>query len=119
MSLSDHHVRSAKDERELDRILDAIERADWLLWWAARTPVNLHQSLVLAACDCARTALQYVPAGEDRPRLAIEAAERWNDGDYGPGSAMARATASSLKGQSSSTLPPLRATMITSTSAAA
>jgi hypothetical protein len=30
--------------------------------------------VVLAACDCARTALRYVPPGEDRPLLAIEAA---------------------------------------------
>ena len=29
------------------------------------------------ACACARRALPYVPAGEDRPRLAIEAAEKW------------------------------------------
>lgn len=28
MSLADHHVRAARDERELDRILSAIERAD-------------------------------------------------------------------------------------------
>jgi len=33
--------------------------------------------LVLAACACARRVLQYVPMHEDRPRLAIEAAERW------------------------------------------
>ena len=53
------------------------ERADWLLWWAAQTSANKHTAVVLAACACARTALKYVPAGEDRPRLAIEAAERW------------------------------------------
>jgi hypothetical protein len=35
--------------------------------------------VVRLACQCARTALQYVPNGEDRPRLAIEAAERWAD----------------------------------------
>jgi hypothetical protein len=56
---------------------DQCERADWLLWWAARTPANNQQAIVRAACACARTALQYVPASEDRPRLAIEAAERW------------------------------------------
>jgi hypothetical protein len=36
---------------------------------------------VLAACDCARLALVHVPAGEHRPRLAIEIAERWAGGD--------------------------------------
>ncbi len=52
------------------------ERADWLLWWAARTPANTHQQIVLAAAGCAGLALRFVPAGEDRPRLAIEAARR-------------------------------------------
>ncbi|MEK7476331.1 MAG: hypothetical protein AAB152_11960 [Candidatus Coatesbacteria bacterium] len=33
--------------------------------------------LVLAACACARRSLQHVPTHEDRPRIAIEAAERW------------------------------------------
>jgi hypothetical protein len=30
-------------------------------------------------CDCAATALKYVPKGEDRPRLAIEAARKYAD----------------------------------------
>jgi hypothetical protein len=37
--------------------------------------------VVRAACDCARTALRYVPGGEDRPRLAIETAEAWCRGE--------------------------------------
>ena len=36
--------------------------------------------VVLAACDCAETALRYVPAGEDRPRRAIETARAWARG---------------------------------------
>ena len=56
---------------------EQCERADWLLWWAAKTEANTHQQVVLAACACARRALRFVPEGEDRPRLAIEAAERW------------------------------------------
>jgi hypothetical protein len=40
-----------------------------------------HRALVLATGACARTALEYVPAGEDRPRLAIETAERWARGE--------------------------------------
>ena len=57
------------------------ERADWLLWilginadepgWITR------QEVVRLACQCARRALVNVPVGEDGPRLAIEAAERW------------------------------------------
>jgi hypothetical protein len=35
------------------------------------------RKLVLCACECARLALKYVPPGEERPRLAIEAAEKW------------------------------------------
>lgn len=59
------------------QIWDNCERADWLLWWAARTEANSHQQIVLVSCQCARRALKYVPEGEDRPRLAIEAAEAW------------------------------------------
>jgi len=59
------------------RTWDECERPDWLLWWAARTPVNTKAQIVKAACDCARLVLHLVPAGEERPRLAIEAAERW------------------------------------------
>jgi len=54
-------------------------RGDWMLWLATR--VNVDRRLVVrAACDCARLALQYVPFGEDRPRLVIEIAEAWCDG---------------------------------------
>jgi hypothetical protein len=59
-------------------VWENCERADWLLWWAARDGFD-HVEIVRAACACARTALKYVPDGEDRPRLAIEAAERWCD----------------------------------------
>ncbi len=55
------------------------ERGDWMLWLAARrAPRRL---VVLAACACARTALVYAPAVEERPRRAIEIAERWARGD--------------------------------------
>ena len=57
----------------------ACERADWLLWYAGKRGVD-RKILVRAACACARTVLPYVPVGEDRPRLAIEMAERWCDG---------------------------------------
>ena len=58
----------------------ACERADWLLWYAGRHGDVDRRLLVRAACACARTVLPYVPVGEDRPRLAIEMAERWCDG---------------------------------------
>src|ERR1700674_5812415 len=53
------------------------DRADWMLWWSARTKKNTKQQIVLAACDCARLVLHLVTVGEYRPRLAIEAAEKW------------------------------------------
>jgi hypothetical protein len=55
------------------------ERADWMLWFAARVEID-RKALVLAACDCAETALRFVPEGEDRPRVAIETARRWARG---------------------------------------
>ena len=52
------------------------ERAEWMLWVATRIDID-RKLLVLAACACAETALKYVPAGEDRPRKAIETARAW------------------------------------------
>lgn len=52
------------------------ERGDWLLWFAARCGTD-RKVLVRGACACARTALKYVPKGEDRPLKAIQTAERW------------------------------------------
>ena len=55
---------------------DEATRADWLLWWARKLGVE-QVTLARAACQIARTVLHLVPSGEERPRLAIEAAERW------------------------------------------
>lgn len=64
-------------QRTATETWEQCARADWLLWWAANTKANTRQQVVLAACACARRALRFVSEGEDRPRLAIEAAERW------------------------------------------
>ena len=71
--------------KDLHTVWTTCERGDWLLWltgkmagkprWATRKQV------VLAACACAETALKYVPAGEDRPRKAIETARAWVHGE--------------------------------------
>jgi hypothetical protein len=58
----------------------ACERGDWLLWLAAKAHLD-RKRLVQAACACARQALDYIPDGEDRPRLAIETAEAWARGE--------------------------------------
>ena len=65
-------------ERSAREAYTQCERADWLLW--ALGQIVDRQLLVLAACACARRALQYVPAGEMRPLRAIETAERWSRG---------------------------------------
>jgi hypothetical protein len=66
-------------DRDSAKMWAECERPDWLIWWAGHTVPR--QELVLAACDCAETALRYVPKGEDRPRLAIETARRWARGE--------------------------------------
>jgi hypothetical protein len=51
------------------------ERGDWMIWLLTH-PATIQDDrlLRLLACDIAETVLHFVPAGEDRPRLAIEAA---------------------------------------------
>ena len=66
-------------DRDSGQMWADCERPDWLLWWAAHAVPR--QELVLAACDCAETALRFVPANEHRPRLAIETARRWARGE--------------------------------------
>ena len=65
----DHHGRAAweacEDARELLRLLTYVD----------------HNAAVLAACACARTALKYIPPGEDRPLKAIQTAEAWTRGE--------------------------------------
>jgi len=55
------------------------KRADWMLWLAGSLDID-RKLLVLAACDCAETALQYVPEGEDRPAKAIQVSRNWCGG---------------------------------------
>ena len=64
-------------DRTARQAWDECPRADWLLWWAAKTPANTRSEIVLTVRVCVRRALRFVAAGEDRSRLAIEAVERW------------------------------------------
>lgn len=66
-------------DRDLETTWRECERADWLLWLVG--PRIPRTDLVWLACQCARTALVYVPEGEDRPRLCVETAERWARGE--------------------------------------
>jgi len=56
------------------------ENPEWLIWLADRIGAT-HQQIVLAACACVRTALKYIPEEEERPLMAIEAAEAWARGE--------------------------------------
>jgi len=59
-------------------IWDASPRGDWLLDYAQDAGAPW-PAIVRAAAACVRPALRFVPEGEDRPRLAVEAAEAWVD----------------------------------------
>ena len=55
---------------------NCCQRGDWMMWLLTKLPTPKEVSVTLA-CGLARSVLHLVPASEDRPRLAIEAAERW------------------------------------------
>ena len=61
-----------------DEFWSSVGRSDWMFWLAAR--LIDRKVLVRAACACARTTLKFVKPGEDRPRIAIETAEKWTVG---------------------------------------
>jgi hypothetical protein len=69
-------------DRSLARAWAECERADWMVWLAARG-VNqgspLHIAIVRAAVACVRPALKDVPKGEKRLAEALRVALRWCD----------------------------------------
>jgi hypothetical protein len=73
-------IRWAESQPDAETAWRRCPRGDWLLWVAARLDID-RKRLVRAACACARTALSHVPAGEERPRIAIETAEAWARGE--------------------------------------
>ena len=66
--------------RTAKKAWDECPRGDWLLWIASRGGVD-RKRVVLAACACARLALKFVKADENRPFKAIETAEAWTRGE--------------------------------------
>jgi len=86
-----HDLRACSEARDWARNKDlhevwvTCERVDWLLWLAGRMAGApgwpTRNQIILAACACAETALKFVPEGELRPRLAIEAARAFVRGD--------------------------------------
>jgi len=79
MSACDGAVEWARTQPSYAVAWRRCARPDWLLWLAGRCCRTLAQrrALVLAACDCAETALRFVPAGEVRPAEAIRVARAW------------------------------------------
>ena len=75
----------AKEQPNPQSAWNTCEHGDWMLWLLGKLSKGPRSKsrklLVLTACECARLALKYVPEGEDRPRLAIETAERWTRGE--------------------------------------
>ncbi len=84
MSACSEAVEFARTQPDLATAWKNCERGDWMLWLAGRLagPAgdDRRRPLTLAACGCARLALERFekrnPA-ESRPRRAIETAESW------------------------------------------
>jgi hypothetical protein len=77
-------IQWAKTQPNKQAAWNACERGDWLLWILGKTckpNSRQHKQLVLAACQCARLSLRWVPAGKNNPLIAIDTAELWARGE--------------------------------------
>jgi len=71
---------NSRPEANFITLWDETIDPTWLPYFAeagGATP----QQIILAACGVARLCLPLIPAGEDRPRIAIETAEAWCRGE--------------------------------------
>src|SRR3990172_9331619 len=73
-------VEWARTQPSLARAWRVCPRGDWMLWLAEKRHVD-RKRLTWVACQCARTALRYVPDGEARPLRCIEVTEAWTRGE--------------------------------------
>ena len=78
----------AKDYSTLRAAWKVCERGDWMLWLCEKMEGKkgwpTRQQVVLVACDCAELSLPIFEKeypNDKRPRLAIEAARAWANGD--------------------------------------
>ena len=72
----------ARDYPDLQTAWSQCKRSDWMIWLLARTTLDQDDPrLRLMACDFAEAVLIYVPAGEVRPRQAIEVARAFARGE--------------------------------------
>ena len=75
-------VKWFKSQSSVEEAWTNCNHTDWLIWIAGRLGID-KKILVLLACECAESVLEYIPKGEERPRLAIEAARGWCKGEVG------------------------------------
>jgi hypothetical protein len=73
-------IEWARTQESYESAWRTCAHGNWMLWLLAKAGAR-REDVVLAACACARQALRYVPKGEERPRIAIETAERWARGE--------------------------------------
>lgn len=73
-------------DRTVAQFWEEVPRPDLLLSVAVALGVN-RRLVVGAACACARVVLYAIPKGEDNPRLAVEAGERFARGEATAGEA--------------------------------
>jgi hypothetical protein len=63
---------------------NTCEQADWMLWILAKMIKEKEwpskKTVVLCACDCAETSLEFIPKDELRPKIAIQTAREWAEG---------------------------------------
>jgi len=78
----------ARTQPDLATAWATCPRGDWLLWlwdrYCGGPMDDRRRPLVLAACECARSALPIFEAQyptDKRPRASLELAERWGRGD--------------------------------------
>ena len=73
-------------EKTAKEAWEQCERPDWLLWWAIyHTQRNSSDKILMAACDCARLLLDFMP-DDDHLRSVLKMAEKWiEDEDFRKG----------------------------------
>ena len=73
-------ARSWVGKKSLRTAWRTCERADWMLHLADEAEID-RKTLVTLACYVAKSVLKYVPANNNRPRLALDMAESWCRGE--------------------------------------
>ena len=73
-------IRWVETQETIEQAWQNCERGDWLLWLIGKLDID-RKRLVLATCQCARLSLHFIPEDESRPKIAIETAERWTQGE--------------------------------------